>query len=193
MKVWPHFDLMLRLQGLPPFEDLTCIDLGCGAYNSDVAKAVLEIPWKNLTSVDGYAPDLQAAKDKDSKAHRWSILTDDVRDFVNVSGKEADIVLSFDVIEHLPKEDGLKFLEGLEKMAMKRIVLFLPIEPADFHRKWTEDDNKLQEHLSHWAASEFTSRGYKVEEISDCHTELKPDGSKVTFGAIWAIKDIPQD
>jgi hypothetical protein len=187
-KPFAHFDLSLRLEGLPPFEELTCLDLGCGAYNSDVARHVLEIPWLYLTSVDGYQPDLDAAAEKPCAAAEWDLKKMDVRTYGH--GEQVDVVLAFDVLEHLPKEDGKEWLKKLERFARRRIVLFFPVEPDDFHRGWDADDNKLQEHLSHWKAHELQQLGYKVEEIFGCHTETREDGTRVRFGAVWAVKDL---
>lgn len=185
-EIWLHFQLPPRLEGLPPFEELTCIDLGCGTYNSDVARQVLDIPWMSLTSVDCYKPDLDVARTKPCKAKEWYIKDNNVFDGLH----QADVILSFDVLEHLTKEDGLRWLNLLDLYAKKRIVLFLPVEPADFFRKNIWPENPAQEHLSHWRPHELDALGYKTEEVFGCHSELKEDGSTVSFGAVWAIKDI---
>lgn len=187
MTVWPHFNLMMRLEGLPPFEELTCLDLGCGAYNSDVAKQVLECPWKVLTSIDGYQPDLDSASTKPCVASKWVRKLADVK---TAKLTPHDIVVAFDVLEHMTHEDGEEWLLKVERAAKNRVVLFLPIEPDDFHRIWTQDTNGLQEHLSHWKAHEMENKGYTVEVINDCHTEARPDGSTVSFGAMWCTKNI---
>jgi hypothetical protein len=190
--MWPHFDLSLRLNGITA-EDNTCLDLGCGAYNSDVAKQVLEYPWKALTSVDNYKVDLDKGALLGSKASKHEFKKGDVRDWAKeaaAKGKKFDITMSFDVLEHLTKEDGLVWLADLDKITSKRIVLFLPIEPEDFYRKNPDPDNVLQEHLSRWRPHELQSLGYKVEEINDCHSEEKADGSRISFGAMWAIKNL---
>lgn len=189
--VYAHFDLDKRLEGLESFEELTCLDLGCGPYNSEVAKQVLALPWKKLVSVDGYKPSIDQATSKEKACAEWFGIVDDVREFD--PEEQFDVVVSFDVLEHLPKEDGWKWLEKLEKIAKKRVVLFFPVEPDDFHRdmKYTDDpDNLLEEHVSHWKGHELASKGYKIDEINSCHSEKRPDGSDVTFGAVWAIKNL---
>lgn len=187
-----HFDLMLRLGGLPSFEELTCLDLGCGTYNTDVAKTVLEIPWKYLTSVDGYRADLDVAAKKKSAAKKWKRIVGDVRDDYG----KFDVILSFDVLEHLTHEDGEAWLEKLESAATQRVVLHLPIEPDGFHRDniW---ENPLQDHLSHWKDWELSSRGYTVQVTNSTNTEeetVMVDGNPqkrcITFNSMWAIKDL---
>lgn len=186
-----HYDLSLRLKDLPPFEELTCLDLGCGNYDSEVAKQVLDLPWKRLVSVDCYEPDLLKAETKTSKAAHWMNIVDDVRSFAKDRPTEkSDVVLSFDTLEHLTKEDGIEWLKNLDHLANKRIVLFFPNEPEGFHRVSPDPANPAQEHISHWRSDELIPFGYKVHELSDCHSETRPDGSIIRFGATWAIKDL---
>jgi hypothetical protein len=180
-----HFDLHPHLEGLE-YEKLTALDLGCGAYNSVVAAQVLDYPWKKLTGLDGYQPDLDSAAEKPCVAKELVLKKGDVRKF---TGKY-DVILSFDVLEHMVKEEGIKWLERIEKAAKKRIVLFFPVEPEDFHRDNDWPENPLQDHLSHWKGHELKSRGYEIAEFFGCHSAKKEDGSTVTFGAIWAIKNI---
>lgn len=197
--IWPYFQLAPRLEGLPPFEELSCLDLGCGKYESVVAQQVLGIPWKRLISVDGHEPSIKALVNKEAKAKDWSRIHRDVRQTGMLY--DVDVIVSFDVLEHLTKEDGRRWLKEVETLAAKRIVLFFPVEPDDFHRSMEESgdaDNPLQEHLSHWKPHELESLGYKVEEIFDCHSEVRivDHGSgvaspeRISFGACWAVKNL---
>lgn len=187
--MWHHYDLMQRLQGLP-FHNLTALDLGCGSYSSEVAKQVLDIPWLYLEGVDGYEPDLEKAKTKECKAQKHSLAVGDVKEVASAYALHSkfDVVLSFDVLEHLTKEDGLKFLADIDKIAKNTTVLFLPIEPEDFHRASPDPANVLQEHLSHWQPVELKRLGYDVEVVNDVHTEKTQEGKNITFGAMWCTK-----
>lgn len=192
-KIWPYYDLSLRLEGLPPFEELTCLDLGCGTYDSVVAAQVIDLPWKELEAFDGYEPYLVTARTKEIKAQKHAIKQGDVFDVVRHMasiGQTFDVVLCFDVMEHLEKQKGLEMAELLGQIATKRIVFFMPMEPDDFHRSWDLDDNKLQEHISQWKPQDLKSLKFNVEEINDVHSETDKDGRRISFGAMWAIKNI---
>ncbi len=191
-EIRPHFDLSLRLEGLLPFEELTCLDLGCGPYESIVARQVLTFPWKKLLSVDGSNGSILKAGLKETAATEFEVRVSDVRGFAYCT--PFDVTLSFDVLEHLEKKEGLEWLKHLEKITRKRIVLFFPCEPEDFFRPVSaieDKDNPLQEHLSHWRSHELIALGYRVEDIFEAHTEMKEDGTNITFGAVWAIKNLP--
>lgn len=193
---------MNRLEGLE-FQELTALDLGCGSYASVIARQVLTAPWKHLVSIDGYAPNIEKLKGMECAAKSWTTLLKDVRE-VEIA-PQFDVVLSFDVLEHMTKEDGSAWLKKLEQIARRRIVLFFPVEPDDFHRpremSGDEADNVLQDHLSHWKAHELKSLGYTVEEIFDCHQENQTikvwkddqfvdETRRISFGAVWATKNL---
>lgn len=169
-------------------EELDVLDLGCGSYSSGIASQILTMKFKSLTSVDGYEPDIKVAQEKifDTKDHTWVLA--DVREF-DIEDNKYDVIMSFDVIEHMVKEDSIKLIEKIEKKAKKKIILFFPNEPEGFFRHWDADNNVLQEHLSRWTDGELEARGYKTHRISGLHTEW--DGEKnITFDATWAVKDI---
>lgn len=180
-----HFNLLMRVEDLE-CEKLTCLDLGCGPYTSSVAKQMPEIPWKELTAVEGFAPDLEEAKKLKYKAKKVNFVLGDVRE---IEGSY-DVITSFDVLEHMTKEDGNKWLELMEQHAKKRIILAFPLEPFDFHRQNEWPENPLQEHLSHWRPHELQAKGYEVKEYFGTHREQKEDGSHVSFGYLWAIKNL---
>lgn len=180
-------DLSLRLKDLPPFEELSCLDLGCGAYASDVARQVLTFPWKLLVSVDGYEKDLVAGMEKESVIATREGRCVNIMEFEDK--RTYDVVLCFDVLEHLYKDEGLALLEKIEKFATNRIVIMIPIEPDGYHRKNPDPDNVLQEHISHWRPHELEQLGYTVEILNDFHSEPNGDGSYLHFPALWAVKN----
>ncbi len=70
-----------------------------------------------------------------------------------------DVIVLFEVIEHLSRSEGKIFLEKLEDIAKRKIIISTPngFVPQDPH-----SGNIYQEHLSGWFISDFKSRGYKV-------------------------------
>lgn len=180
--IYPHYQLYPRL-GDMDFESMTCIDFGCGDYHSDVAKQVLEIPFKQLTSVEGYEKDFNNIPPVKAKEHIK------IKEFIptllpTLKGKY-DLALAFDVIEHLEKEEGEKLLNWIDKHC-KQALLFVPDEPEGFHRI-CNDENVLQNHISYWREEDFTKRGYKVERIKNGHAEQMGD-KYFYYDALWAVK-----
>lgn len=70
-----------------------------------------------------------------------------------------DAVILIEVLEHLPKEAGLKILQKAEEWAEKKIVVSTP---NGFLSQGELDGNKLQKHLSGWSVDDFKKLGFKV-------------------------------
>lgn len=183
--IYPHYQIYPRLGDLD-FTKLTAIDFGCGDYRSDVAKQVLEIPFKELTSVEGYEEDFNTMRGKQFKAQKHIPIFGDV--VKSLPEKKYDIAFAFDVIEHLTKEDGYKFLDWLDANITKKVLIFVPDEPEGFHRIFN-DGNKLQEHISYWREEDFTKRGYTVERIKNGHSDVW-NGETISFDALWVTKSL---
>lgn len=97
------------------------LDVGCGS-NSPVRRLTAAIPQR--TGVDAFGPALEASL-------AAGIHTDgrqvDVLDIGRHFGDRSyDCVLASDVIEHLDKEDGLKLLAAMERIARHKVVVFSP-------------------------------------------------------------------
>jgi SAM-dependent methyltransferase len=147
---------------MPDKRSSNILDVGCGtgAFPSMLKLRGTEIPF--AVGVDLYLPYLRQCKDKG--------LYDDVVlcDARCIPFREGsfDVLLAIDVIEHLPKEDGLNFLRQLEKLAVRQVILTTPVGfvevrvPSCVHLKPLED--KLLKHRSGWLPHEFRIRGYKV-------------------------------
>lgn len=70
-----------------------------------------------------------------------------------------DCVVALDLIEHLPKEEGLRLIPMMERIARKKVIIFTP---NGFLEQRAYDDNSLQEHLSGWTPAEMRALGYRV-------------------------------
>lgn len=128
------------------------LDVGCGE-----ASNLPLLECSDLTGIEGYEPSFESAKQKGT---HHALVLGDIRklDEIFRSG-QFDACVALDVIEHLSKEEGLKFLRDMERIAARAVVLttpngFLPQRHAD------RDD--LQEHLSGWETAEFQALGYRV-------------------------------
>ena len=74
-----------------------------------------------------------------------------------------DCVLASDIIEHLPKEQGLELLDIMEKIAKKKVII---MTPNGFLQQGEYDNNPFQIHKAGYTAKEFREKGYKVIGIS---------------------------
>ena len=79
------------------------------------------------------------------------------------SDQQFDYVIANDVIEHLTPQAGIEFLQELERIAKKRVVIFTP---SGFVQQKAYDNNPWMEHLSGWDPAYFTNRGYKVYGVN---------------------------
>lgn len=180
---YDHANIAKRL-GDVPYESMKALDLGCGAYESDISRQIATMPFKSLTSVDGYLPDLEKITGVSAQQH--IVKNQNVVEFVQKNKETFDIVFMIDVIEHLPKAEGLRVLALLDKCA-KQIVLAVPVEPEGFHRK-NSSENALQEHVSHWTKDEFLKLGYEVEVVEKAHSEHVSGDTYMFFDSLWCIK-----
>ena len=165
--MYSRFKLIVTLfkQGLDPGQIVTLLtlrnaiagctdvlDVGCGKTNN-----MRRLGIKHSTGFDGYAPYLDEAKQ--NHLHDEYVLGD-VRELEqHFKPGQFDTVLALDVIEHLPREDGLKMMRSMEKIARRKVVLFTP---SGFLPQRSYHDNALQEHLSGWEPAEMRGYGYEV-------------------------------
>lgn len=98
-------------------------------------------------------------------------------------GKVFETAFVLDVIEHLTKSDGLKFLKDIEKIT-KQILIFTPLGSL-----WETSDSDPAGHHSGWTPEEFEALGYTTWSWSQYHHF--PDGNK--HGAFWAWKSMVRD
>lgn len=73
-----------------------------------------------------------------------------------------DIVLGCEILEHLPKSEGIDVLDELEKLARRMIIVTTPL---GFIPQDEIDGNVFERHISSWTGEEFEERGYSVSII----------------------------
>ncbi|HTV42228.1 MAG TPA: class I SAM-dependent methyltransferase [Candidatus Sulfotelmatobacter sp.] len=149
------------------------LDVGCGK-----SRALRELGIKRSVGIEGYAPDLEEARRLNT--HDELILGDVRRLEDYFSPGQFDAVIAMDVIEHLVKDDGLRLMQGMEKIARRKVVLFTP---SGFLPQRHLEKADLQEHLSGWEAAEMERYGYQVEGLL---------GPKKLRGEFHAIKGRPK-
>lgn len=139
------------------------LDLGCGPRHHS----------KNLPNAVCVDLDPKHAPDP-------RVLIMDVRESPQAFRRmHFDAVLMSDLIEHLPKDDGVKLIREVEPMA-DRIVVFTPL--GDMWVTTKEPDNP-HHHRCGWFDYEFRARGYQTWVWPRMH-----NFSGAVFGAFYAWK-----
>lgn len=94
--------------------------------------------------------------------------------------KSHDLVVALDVIEHLQKDEGYKWLQDMKRIARKRVLIFSP--QGDYMvGQCSEGQKRHDAHWSGWTAEEFDAMGYDTLLCPDFHPTLG-------IGAFWAWK-----
>lgn len=128
------------------------LDIGCGA-----SLTMRQLGVSRVTGIDGYKPSVEQARK--IRSHD-EILHGDVRELERYfQPRQFDACVALDVIEHLVKDDGIKLMQAMEKIAVKKVVFFTP---SGFLPQRHAANDDLQEHLSGWEPSEMTGYGYNV-------------------------------
>ena len=130
----------------------TVLDIGCG-----IAPTMRELAVKHSVGVEGYPPFSEHIRKHNLQDE---LVECDVRDLSgHFKPNQFDACIALDLIEHLTKEDGLKLIQSVERIAKKRVVFFTP---SGFLPQKHSASDDLQAHLSGWDADEMRKLGYKV-------------------------------
>jgi SAM-dependent methyltransferase len=154
------------------------LDVGCG-----ISGILRELDVPKTTGFDGYQPDLDKAKSQNT--HQEYVLGDARKLADYFQPKEFDACIALDVIEHLTKEDGLKLMQSMEKLAKKTVILFTP---SGFLPQRNSVEGDLQVHLSGWEPAEMSNYGYVVTGLLGPKT-LRGEGHmlKKRPAVLWAM------
>lgn len=136
----------------------TVLDVGCGVRSP---LKHFNKQFKHSVGVDLHKPSIEISKK--SKIHSEYVHSHILDIDKHFEPESFDCVVSFDVIEHLKKEDGFKLMEKMEKLSKKRTIIFTP---TGFLPQGVYDENPCQVHLSGWEVKEMQKHGYKVIGIN---------------------------
>ncbi len=139
------------------------LDVACGR---GLPMMVLKqrIRFKKIVGVDLYEPYINECRRK--RIHD-SYLDCDIRK-LPYKNKTFDIVMALQVLEHLDKNESLRVLGSLEKIAKKQIIVSMPIGKT-YHP--AVDGNKLQLHKSGFFPKDLEKRGYTVIKMGRSEIE----------------------
>lgn len=130
----------------------TILDIGCGP-----ASPLQQLEFDRLVGLEGYRPAYETAVR--NKTHH-ELVCENLSELDRLfAPKQFDACVALDVIEHLPKEVGLKLMASMERIAAKKVVFFTP---KGFLPQHHLENNDLQEHLSGWEPEEMQGHGYRV-------------------------------
>ena len=198
MKIWNNLDNMeAKLEGYFPFTPIgivarnlnknatNILDLGCGKGDP-----MLFLNRERKYYVMGIEIFPEYIKMCEKKMSHDVVIEYDLNKLDNFAMK-FDIVLGLRILEHFDREDGVKLLDNMERIAHKQVIIVTPVE--DF-KQTKYDNNEFQEHKYIWTPQELKDRGYKVYLNGfkgfqkDSATVSNAMKSAAMFGhAIWGI------
>ncbi len=185
MKSRIGLSLTLLKQGLDPAQILVRLALrnalvGCGSaldVGCVFSMAMRQVGMANTVGIDGYEPSLVEARRL--QTHDQLVHGDVTNLARHFQPRQFDACVALDLIEHLTKQDGLKLMQEIEKIARKRVLIFTP---SGFLPQGHADADDLQAHLSGWEPAEMERHGYRVIGLL---------GPKKVRGEYHALKDKP--
>jgi SAM-dependent methyltransferase len=154
------------------------LDIGCGPNSS-----LSLLGFDRLVGIDGYAPNVENAR-RNQTHHE--VVQGDARDLTKYFRPgEFDACVAQDVIEHLTKEDGLRLIAAMERIAARKVVF---LTPNGFLPQRHTEDADLEEHLSGWAPAEMRRLGYHVSGVLG-PKGLRGEYHKLTWkpAAVWGL------
>ena len=154
-------------------DKLNVLNVGVGVGNSGLAVQLPYFPFARLDLLDVHQPYLDSARARTWAAKKVNFINCDIRTW---NTNAYDLVLMFDVLEHLEKKDSLAVMD---KIKCKQVI-FIPLE-KEFRKN--EFNAESQDHLSIWRPYDFVHRGYEIELLPGFHHD-----EKNVWDALWAIK-----
>ena len=176
----PFIDLRLKL----PLKDITkmrVLNMGIGSGESGVARQLVNIKFKHLHMVDVHQPYIDDAK-------KLEYLADEV-EFELKDGKadynwnDYDLVMIFDVLEHIEKEESIRIVNEIQAAGVKLLV-FGPLEEEPRENTFTDEQGETighQDHISFWTEQDFKDLKLNTTLLKNFHEEHGK-----FFDAVWA-------
>lgn len=138
-------------------DDDQVLELGAGS-DSHIRKIYEDI---HITAIDSHKSSIEKANEK--KIYTKYIYGNVLELDKLTNPKSYDVVVAFDLIEHLDKNQGRQLIKMMNQVARKRIIIFTP---NGFLEQPVYDNNPMQEHISGWSYDEMKNIGFNVFGIS---------------------------
>jgi len=129
------------------------LDVGCGSCSP--IRYIEHNQYR--VGIDIWEKSIQ--KSKERKLHDFYIIGDVLALTQTFKPKHFDLVICFDVLEHLPKEKGFKLIEAMQR-AGKKVSIIVPL--GEFEQG-EEGGNPYQKHKSAWQPTDFEKLGFNTK------------------------------
>jgi len=143
------------------------LEAGCGQGNISRSRYFpAKIPLR--LGVEIFEPYARTAL---SRGSYDSVLRGDVR-ALPLKDKSVDCVLCVEVIEHMPKDEGVALIKEFERVARHQVVVSttdIPLKPLD--ERTATDGNMAMYHQARWKPHEFADLGFNVYGMYPRFTE----------------------
>jgi len=172
-EVSPLIDLRKKIK--PYGKKVLNVGVGPDGGNSAIASQLPFFSFKQLDHIDVYKPYLDEAQKKAWNAERVNFIHGDITEYDKIN--DYDLILMFDVLEHLPKEKGLKLLDS-----KPRKLIFLPLENGKMRENTFGVSS--QDHISSWTEKDFIDRGFAIQPLKQFnHGDFTSD-------VLWATDEL---
>lgn len=162
-QIGPVLELVEEVALAHRHDGLRVLDVGCGWGHYGVLIAD-QWPWATVTGMDARP---QNVRWRDAYATVWPVVLPDP----DSEPGAFDLVLLLDVIEHLPREDGLRALAWCRRHGP--VILATP-------NGFMEQDGALyDEHLSGWTVADIEALGAQRVTVVPGHPAADSPGQIV--------------
>lgn len=184
---YDHIDTLISLM-TPEWRKMRILDIGSGPGKIAGDERFRGV---DLTCIDQDKDKVEECKSRGLKA-----MMLDVRDIPDkFSGGRADIIWCLDILEHLGKPESLNLLDGLERIARRQVIVFIPLGYLPQDREPGKSSSRFVRHRSFWDEEELSRRGYRTEILKGYHWDIRIYCSSlesipypVVRDAMWAVK-----
>jgi organic radical activating enzyme len=156
------------------------LNVGAGSGISGLARQLPFLEFEQLDHIDICEEFLIKTREFKWSAKKVNFILGDIRNFDKID--EYDLILLFDIVEHLPKEDGLRLLQTKPKK-----IVFIPIERTLGQTGVDYDCYPSLRHLSLWSEEEFRELGFRTERLPAFHPPQQEGVELPRIDALWAF------
>lgn len=146
-----HTAVRMQLSGCT-----SILDVGCGQSSS--IRSEIKSMYSEGIEIDKKSVTIS----KKNKIHNKYKIGDITKLSAYYKPKSFDAVSAMDVIEHLTKKQAFRFIDNMERIARKKVII---LTPNGFCKQGHYDNNPYQDHHSGWSVRDFKKRKYNVHGL----------------------------